>query len=778
MSKPLRALIVEDSPDDAALLLRELRRGGYEVVSEIVETPHDMNAALDQRGWDVVFSDYSMPRFSGPDALEILKQKGVDIPFIMVSGTVGEDTAVDAMKTGAQDYMVKGKLARLVPALERELREAQIRRERHQAEEALRESEERFRQIAETIDEVFWISTADLLKVLYVSPAFERVWGREIASLDANPALLLESIHPEDRERVQAEHARRQDSDPFELEYRIVRPDGAVSWIWDRGFPVRDSAGKVKRYVGVAVDVTDRKHTEAENARLANVVNSSEDAIFSINRHEAVVTWNAGAEHVYGYTAEEIKGKHFAILIPEELRSTLTSNRVKLYGGESVLHYENENLRKDGSRIKVSLTLSPIKNPAGTVTGVSVIARDITETKKLEQQLRQSQKMEAIGQLTGGVAHDFNNLLGVIIGNLDLLERQVGTNEAALKRLKTAQKAALRGADLTKRLLAFSSQQNLNPAPTRLDACIQNLAEMASRVLGPEIKITTNVEKSLPPVLVDAPGLENVLLNLAVNARDAMPSGGSLTIAAGVRVLEENYPPCQAREIKPGKYAVLTVSDTGTGMSRETLQRAFEPFFTTKPRGKGTGLGLAMVYGFAKQSGGSVRIYSEPGHGTTVSLYLPFAEDARVPAPADSQQSQPANATGTMLVVDDEAGMLEVAVAYAESMGFRVLQASSGPTALEVAAREPDIELLVTDVIMPGGMNGVELARKTRQLLPSLKVVYSSGFPADALAERSGANVDGPLLTKPYLRSEFVATINQVMTGARLGPRDAGVAKV
>ncbi len=778
MAKPLRALIVEDNPDDAELLLRELRRGGYEVVSEQVETPHDMSAALEQRGWDVVISDYSMPRFSAPHALDVLKEKGLDIPFIIVSGTIGEETAVDAMKAGAQDYMVKGKLARLVPALERELRESHVRRERHLAEEALHESEERFRQIAEAIDEVFWISDAGLEKILYVSPAFERVWGRKIADLDANSALFLESIHPEDRERVQSERTRGNRGDPFEHEYRIVRPDGAVSWIWDRGFPVCDRAGKVARFVGVAVDVTHRKHTEAENARLANVVNSSEDAIFSVNREEAIVTWNAGAERIYGYTAEEIKGKQFALLIPPEHRGTLTANRIRLYGGEALVHYENDHLRKDGSRIRVSLTLSPIKNPAGVVTGVSTIARDITETKKLEQQLRQSQKMEALGQLTGGVAHDFNNLLGVIIGNLDLLERQVGTNEAALKRLKTAQKAALRGADLTKRLLAFSSQQELHPAPTRLETTIQNLTELASRVLGPEIKITATVQESLPPILVDAAGLENVLLNLAVNARDAMPNGGTLTITAAIKSLDESYPPVQAKEIKPGSYALVTVSDTGTGMSRETLQRAFEPFFTTKPRGKGTGLGLAMVYGFVKQSRGSARIYSELGHGTTVSLILPLAEGEHAPATADYHEHQPIKASGTVLVVDDEAGMLEVAAAFAEAMGFRVLHASDGPNALAVAAHEPDIELLVTDVLMPGGMNGVELARKIRQLYPNVKVVYSSGFPADALAERSGAMVDGPVLSKPYLRKEFVATIDKVMETKSAESRENGAAEV
>src|SRR5471030_2448073 len=270
----------------------------------------------------------------------------------------------------------------------------------------------------------------------------------------------------------------------------------------------------------------------------------------------------------------------------------------------------------------------------------------------------------------------------------------------------------MRGADLTRRLLAFSSRQPLHPVPTSLDESIQNMIEMAGRALGSDIKITTNLDQSIPPVLVDAAGLENVLLNLAVNARDAMPDGGSLVVSTQLSDLEESYPPVQAEEMKPGRYARITVSDTGHGMSRETLEHVFEPFFTTKPRGKGTGLGLAMVYGFAKQSGGAVRICSELGHGTAVTVYLPLAEGMPAPAPAAATSNPKAKSGGTVLVVDDEVDLLEIAVAYLEDMGYRALHATDGARALEVLAREPGIELLITDVIMPGGMNGVELARK------------------------------------------------------------------
>ena len=514
-------------------------------------------------------------------------------------------------------------------------------------------------------------------------------------------------------------------------------------------------------------ETIERRHIEVARARLAAIVESSEDAIIGKDTNGIITNWNGGAAKVFGYPAEEMVGRSIAPLLPSDRLDEEDHILARMRRGETVEHLETVRKRKDGRLIDVSITVSPIKDAAGNVIGASKIARDISEQKALEQQLRQSQKMEAVGQLTGGIAHDFNNLLGVVLGNLDLLEGLVAGNDAAIQRVKNAQKAALRGADLTRRMLVFSSRQSLKPAPTSLSESIQNIIEMAARALGPDIEITTNLDKSIPPVLVDAAGLENVLLNLAVNARDAMPGGGSLMISTSVGTLAEGYLPVQAEELKAGRYARVTVSDTGTGMSRETLERAFEPFFTTKPRGKGTGLGLAMVYGFARQSGGTVRIYSELGHGTTVTLFLPLADAMPVAAPAPVVASiLRAGAGRTVLVVDDEVDLLEIAVAYLEEMGYRALQATDGANALEVVAREPGIELLVTDVIMPGGMNGVELARRVRQLKPDVKIIYSSGFPSNTLAERSGTEVDGPLLNKPYQRSEFEAAIDHAMAGA------------
>jgi PAS domain S-box-containing protein len=527
--------------------------------------------------------------------------------------------------------------------------------------------------------------------------------------------------------------------------------------------PVTNTNGESGQVIVTYRDVTERRHMDEARNRLAAIVESSEDAIIGKSDTGVVTSWNKSAERLFGYSAAEIVGGSIKQLLPPGREHEEDDILQRIHQGETLEHFETVRAKKNGDLVHVSLTISPIRDTRGRITGVSKIARNITETKQMERQLQQSQKMEAIGQLTGGIAHDFNNLLAVMVGNLDLLERLVTGNEAALKRVHTAQKAAGRGADLTGRLLAFCSSVELKPSPNELHHSVQNMIELA-RALGPNVKITSHFEHSIPLVRVDAAGLENALLNLAVNARDAMPKGGTLTITTQRCTLDASYPPVQTGELTAGDYACVSISDTGTGMSKEILAHVFEPFFTTKPRGKGTGLGLAMVYGFAKQSGGTVRIYSEPGLGTTVSLYLPLAEGQPVP-PSASPALSTARLTGKALVVDDELDLLEIATTYLDQMGYATLRADNGPNALEIAEQNRDIDLIVTDIIMPGGMNGVEFAEKVRQYLPHVKLIYCSGFPANALTEPGLPQVDCPLLQKPYLRAEFGAMVAAVMEG-------------
>ena len=597
------------------------------------------------------------------------------------------------------------------------------------------------------------------------NPACERIFGYSIAEvIGRDIKMLMPEPYFSEHDKYLAHYAATGEAHIIGTagrEVRGKRKDGSI-------FPMDLSVSAFqledgRHYSGIVRDITERKLTTENQSRLAAIVESSEDAIIGKDLLGTVTSWNKGAEKIFGYTAEEMIGQSIQRLLAPGSEQEEQQILDCIRRGETVEHRDSVRTRKDGQTIQVSLTISPILDANNRIVGASKIARDITSQRMLERQLRQSRKMEAIGQLTGGIAHDFNNLLGVMVGNLDLLERLVTANLPALKRVQTAQKAAARGADLTRRLLALASKEDLSPANLRLEDVVHETIELAGRALGPEIRISTNFDRSVPPIYVDGTGLESALLNLAVNSRDAMPKGGTLTISTQLTHLDESFPSVQTGDLKPGWYARVSVTDTGCGMSRETLDRALEPFFTTKARNKGTGLGLAMVYGFAKQSGGTVRLYSELGYGTTVSLYLPLAGEASQASSDAPPARLPARLGGTVLVVDDEEELLEIAQAYLADMGYSALQAQNGASALEAVARFKEIDLIITDIIMPGGMNGVELAQKARQLNPRLKIIYSSGFPADALTERSGMQVDGPLLRKPYQRNEFTAIVHRTM---------------
>jgi PAS domain S-box-containing protein len=533
------------------------------------------------------------------------------------------------------------------------------------------------------------------------------------------------------------------------------------------GTPLVDKSGAIRGGVSAFRDITERKRAEERagqlEERFTKAFKSSPVPIaISTVEEGRIIDANDAFCKMLEYEMHEIVGRTAAelrIWAQEEQRGEVL---VRLRQERRIRNLETQFATKSNARRSVILSIEIINVDGADCLLTSVF--DVTETRSLERQLAQSQKMEALGQLTGGIAHDFNNLLGVVIGNLDLLERQVAWSESALKRVQTAMRAAGRGADLTRRLLAFSRREQLNPAPVVIDTAIRETVELAQRALGPEVRISTRRDPGIPPAFVDAAGLETALLNLALNARDAMPKGGTLTFSAHLADLTGANALVQAGELAPGKYVRIAVSDTGTGMSRETLERAFEPFFTTKPRDKGTGLGLAMVYGFIKQSGGAIRIYSELGYGTTVSIYLPLAE-----ASAGEEASAPAAQTtdrigGTALVVDDEADLLDVADAYLAELGYTVIRAADGAAALAAIERNDEIDLMVTDIIMPGGLNGIDLANQVRALRPGIKIIFTSGFPAEALSERSGKLEGGPLLHKPYLRAEFADMVRKSMS--------------
>ncbi|MCW5771879.1 MAG: response regulator, partial [Rhodospirillaceae bacterium] len=397
------------------------------------------------------------------------------------------------------------------------------------------------------------------------------------------------------------------------------------------------------------------------------------------------------------------------------------------------------------------------------VAAIEALAQErAAELDKASRQLHQAQKMEAIGGLTGGIAHDFNNLLTIVIGNLDLLRDRVEHDPAAAARADAALQASLRGAELTRRLLAFARRQPLAPKPTDVNGLVAGMTDLLQQILSETVEIRMMAGADLWPALIDPAQLDSALVNLATNARDAMPQGGKLTIATRNTQLDADYA-ARVPDVVPGDYVLVEVTDTGSGMSAEALARAFEPFYTTKEAGRGTGLGLSMVYGFVKQSKGHVSIYSELGHGTVVRLYLPRAEAAPAPLAAGAKPPSAPRPGATVLVVEDNPGVLRSVVAQLTALGYTVREADSGPSAVAILAdRSAAVDLLFTDIVMPGGMNGADLARAARALRPNLKVLLTSGFPGSAWQDDAPGK-DEHFIGKPYRKDDLAQKLNEIL---------------
>lgn len=490
-------------------------------------------------------------------------------------------------------------------------------------------------------------------------------------------------------------------------------------------------------------------------------------AIFMLDSQGNVAKWNRGAERLKGYTGEEIVGQHFSRFYTEEDR--IGGLPAKIIGTATLTgRFEGEGwrVRKDGSRFWASVAIHAIRDEQGQLLGFAKVTRDMTEKRAAEERLRQSQKMEAIGQLTGGVAHDFNNLLTVIRGNMETLQRRLAERgEEHLQRLvNMALLASSRAAVLTHQLLAFSRRQPLQPKSVSVNTLITGMSEMLHRTLAESISIETVLAAGVWPTFVDANQLENCLLNLAVNARDAMPDGGKLTIEAANVFLDETY--AAAAEVPPGQYVGIFVSDTGVGMSPEVAARAFDPFFTTKEEGQGTGLGLSQVYGFVKQSGGHVKIYSEVGAGTTIKIYLPRLLSSESPPEMEQSGVTVTRGNGeTVLVVEDESDVRRLSVDTLRELGYRVLDAADAATGLRLLDAHREVRLLFTDVGLPGGINGRQLADEALRRKPGLKVLFTSGYARNAIVHHGRLDPGVQLIMKPFAFSGLAAKIRQVLDG-------------
>ena len=534
-------------------------------------------------------------------------------------------------------------------------------------------------------------------------------------------------------------------------------------------FPLLDDLGEVYAVGGIASDRTDqikaRKALRESEEQFRSLIESAPDAVLITNVLGKILLVNRQAEKLFKFSRGKLLNKNLVDLLPDIEVSKYV--RMQSRNGEASQVHQLTSMQAhddDGLCVPVDVAISTTETESGLT--ITCLIRDVSDRTKLETQLRQSQKMDAIGKLTGGMAHDFNNLLGVIMGNIDLAQRKIEKGSSEYQRMDTAKKAANRGAELTKRMLAVARRQPLQPKPTKVNDIIAEMADILPRTLGPDIEMTYDVNEDIPDVLVDQSGLENVFLNLAINSRHAMPNGGKFYITNDVLHLTKENPLALQDDMQPGTYVQISITDTGEGMTPETLSRVFEPFFTTKERGKGTGLGLSMIYGFVKQSEGNIRMFSEPGLGTTLDMFLPATKERagkRITESVDAEKMPMHFESIKALVVDDEYDLLEVASTYFEDLGFEVIAVTNGEQAMQSIDSNPDIELLVTDIVMPGGMNGTRLSIEAKKKIPNIKVLYMSGFPSGVIADKSGTVLDAPLLTKPYSLHELASALEALL---------------
>jgi PAS domain S-box-containing protein len=494
-------------------------------------------------------------------------------------------------------------------------------------------------------------------------------------------------------------------------------------------------------------------------------------AIFMLDAQGHIVNWNPGAARIKGYDREQIIGRHFSNFYTDEDRTAKVPWKALEIARETG-KYEAEGwrVRKDGSRFWASVVINALKHADGHVVGFAKITRDLTERRAAEERSRQAQKMEAIGQLTGGVAHDFNNLLTIIVGNLETVQRQAGEPSGDLARIRRAADNAMRGARraeaLTHRLLAFSRQQPLDPKAVDIGRLVSGMSDLLRRTLGENVTVETVLGGGAWRALVDPNQLELAILNLAVNARDAMPDGGKLTLETANVYLDENYAAAQS-EVVPGQYAMIAVSDTGEGMTPEVIARAFDPFFTTKGIGHGTGLGLSQVYGFVKQSRGHVKIYSEVGEGTTIKIYLPRAHDA-ARGNDDIEEGAPTpGAAETILVVEDDPDVRTYGCDCLRELGYNVLDAETAAAGLQILERNSDVRVLFTDIGLPGGVNGRQLAERAVKLRPHLKVLFTTGYARNAIVHGGRLDPGVELLTKPFTKAALATKLRDIIDAKR-----------
>jgi PAS domain S-box-containing protein len=752
----LNALIVEDSADDKELLLRELRRA-YQVHHRWVWTEPEMKKALAEQKWDVILSDFSMPEFSATQALEVLRQSGLDLPFLIISGTIGEETAVSALQAGANDFLLKDNMARLCPAIERERRECANRHARRDAEYALYRSEARFRRLAES--GVVGISVvARDGPVLEANDAFLEMVKYSREELNAGAINWAELTPPEWRQAsldALAQLEQKGSARPWHKEY--LRRDGTRIPIMIGSARLEDGSN-----LSISVDLSEQKRVEAAlrqtEDRYRRIVETTNEGVWIVDAEGALTFVNGRMAKMLGEEVGAMVGRPIKDFVYPESHPQLSGMLERADGDAGQV--EIRFVKRDGGDLwgLVDATRLP-STGSDAVLGMLV---DVTQRRRLEDQLRQAQKMEAIGNLSGGIAHDFNNILSVIISYTSLMLSDLTPGDPMRTDLEEVKRASERASDLTRQLLAFGRQQVLQPRELDLNQILVGMEKMLRRVLREDTELSLLTSHTLGTAYADAGQVEQVVMNLVVNARDAMPEGGKITIETSNVDLDEAYAAAH-HDVTPGSYVMLAITDTGTGMNKNTLGRIFDPFFTTKEQGKGTGLGLSMVFGIVKQSKGHIWVYSELEKGTTFKIYLPRVEGSGIDELVELPPPTTLRGTETILLVEDDEQVRAISRAILRRQGYNVIEAQNGGEALLTCEKyTAKIHLLITDVVMPR-MSGRELAERLRPLRPGMKVLYVSGYTENSVVHHGVLESDVAFLHKPITPGALARKVREVL---------------
>jgi two-component system, cell cycle sensor histidine kinase and response regulator CckA len=726
MSRPLRVIILENSMADAELTLHELDRAGFQCHPKITGVRSEFLAQLPRFPYDIVLAGYQLTGWTGIDAFTSLRQSGCDVPFILVTGVLGDELAVECIKQGITDYILKHQLTRLPLAVARALEDKSLRDGRTFMMQALRQSETNSLFLFANNPLPMWVLEMETLDFLHVNDSaidlygFSRLEFLLMKAGDLHPAgelpALAAAIRSDSPRALQARpwHHRLKNDSVIDVEMSLHK---------------MEYSGYAAALV-VSQDVTERKRTEEERQKLFTLVENSRDFIAVADLQDNVEYVNPAGRALLGFaSAEAVKGTHsLDYVIPGDLPLV---HETILPALRSFGHWSGElrfRHRQTGQALPMDFVGFQIKDPqTGQARLIATVSRDMTERRALEQQLRQAQKFEAIGQLAGGVAHDFNNVIGAILGWAELGEEQASEAGSQLQTyFKKIHSQCDRVTALVQQLLAFARRQILEPRDLSLNQTVQDVLNLLEGVLGKDIEIRSDLAQNLSVVCADPAQIEQVLMNLCINARDAMPKGGRLIIET--RNVEISQEKCHTMPgLKPGPYAQLRVSDTGVGMDSAVRERIFEPFFTTKGTGKGTGLGLATVYGIVKQHGGFIYVESEEGRGTEFRILLPAVEpSAKTEHPLAIIEDTPIRGgTETILIAEDHEGIREMAETVLKSLGYRVLLSSDGEEAVAMfSAHRDDISLIYLDVIMPR-RNGAEVYAAIMAMKPEVSVILA-----------------------------------------------------